>query len=93
MNQQIDADGEIEARDPLPSRPSAIVEAKGGLVRRTYTLLVSVPLPIQMMGSAYVAWRRAEKARALAPGADPAAISAGSPRSPKELASSAAPRP
>ena len=32
MNQQIDADGEIEAGDPLRSRPSAVVKAKGGLV-------------------------------------------------------------
>jgi hypothetical protein len=32
VNQQIGADGEIEARDPLPSRPSATAEAKGGLV-------------------------------------------------------------
>jgi hypothetical protein len=32
VNQQIDADGEIKAGDPLPSRPSATAEAKGGLV-------------------------------------------------------------
>ena len=39
------------------------MEAKGGLVVAHIPYWSSVPLPIQMMGSGYIAWRRAEKAR------------------------------